>query len=89
MPAGALQQHSRVVRWARAGQGKVGRCRSCPQHGAGGGRAEHRAAAVSWGNAQRAGSMVWEVNGLVVVSLLLLTAVPWGSEENSIAGTEG
>lgn len=31
----------------------------------------------------------WEVKGLVVVSILLLTAVPWGNEEDKIAGTEG
>lgn len=33
--------------------------------------------------------LFWEVRGLVVVSILLLTAVPLGNGENKIGRTEG
>jgi len=40
-------------------------------------------------SSQFAENIFWEVKGLVVVSVLLLTAVPWGNEEDEIERTEG
>ena len=87
-----LLQHLRICPRQRAGApGHLGQSGAAPVQipGSSGGAGEkHKNMRVvsPW---QFAENIFWEVKGLVVVSILLLTAMPWGNEEDRIARTEG
>lgn len=79
----AARQSSRICPWHRAEQHSY---KSLAAAEGGVGREKQNNIVSFW---QFAENIFVEVKGLVVASILLLTAVPWGNEEDKIARTEG